>query len=698
MSTFVGIDLGTTNSAVAHRNAYGRPEVIANREGQNITPSVIYFGTDSPAIGQEAKEWARLGNDEIASFFKPHMGNPLFQLRFHGKTYSATDLSALVLARLKEDAEAKLGEEVDRAVITVPAYFADPQRKATLEAGSAAGFQVLRIINEPTAAALAYGLQKTGVDETVLIYDLGGGTFDVTVARITPEEIVILATAGDHDLGGKNWDDRIATFLAERFAADTGFDPLDDPVALNEVLVRSEQAKWALSERSATRITLQLGKERGSFDLTRAEFEAMTFPLMDRTRRLTEEALGEASLNWPRLDGVLLVGGSTRMPMVRSYVSQMAGKPPRAGVNVDEVVALGAAIQAAIEVGQSIGDAVPRFTLSGSPQQVGGAGTAANRRVTDVMSHSLGTVAVSPDGSAYVNDIVIRRNLPIPARNTRSYLHATHGGANAKLEVYLTQGESAAPLDCTILGKYVFEGIHATDAEVTVDVGLSYDPNGVVQVQATQRDTGKKLPMRVEPVPDDLSWLAGPPQAPDSGECEPIRLYLLLDVSASMTGPPLAEAQTAAREFLSKCDFTTMEVGLISFSTLVALQAQATSNVRRLHAAVQRLEAEGSTNLTDALEMARGQLVATDRKRYIVILTDGYPDAPESAIEQALAARQQGIEIVAIGTGDADRDYLRRLASSEQASIFATSGELVRTFGHIARVIAEGGRALRVMS
>ena len=268
MATFVGIDLGTTNSAVAYRNAYGRPEVIANREGQNITPSVVYFGADPPVVGQEAKEWARLGNEEIASFFKPHMGNPLFQLQFQGKTYSATELSTMVLRRLKEDAEARLGDQVDRAVITVPAYFADPQRKATIEAGTAAGFQVLRIINEPTAAALAYGLQKTAVEETVLIYDLGGGTFDVTVARITPDEIVILATAGDHDLGGKNWDDRIATFLSERFAAETGFDPLDDPVALNEVLVRSEQAKWALSERNSTRITLQLGTERRTFELT----------------------------------------------------------------------------------------------------------------------------------------------------------------------------------------------------------------------------------------------------------------------------------------------------------------------------------------------------------------------------------------------------------------------------------------------
>jgi molecular chaperone DnaK (HSP70) len=700
MAIFVGIDLGTTNSAVAYRNAYGRPEVIPNREGQNITPSVVYFGSDPPVVGQEAKEWARLGNAEIASFFKPHMGNPLFQLAFHGRSYSAADLSTLVLRRLKEDAEARLGDQVDRAVITVPAYFADPQRKATLEAGRAAGFDVLRIINEPTSAALAYGLQKAGAPETVLIYDLGGGTFDVTLARITPDEIVILATAGDHDLGGKNWDDRIATFLSERFAAETGFDPLDDPVALNEVLVRSEQAKWALSERTSTRITLQLGSDRRSFELARSDFESMTFPLMDRTRRLTEEALAAAELDWPRLDGVLLVGGSTRMPMVRAYVSQMAGKPPRTGVNVDEVVALGAAIQAAIVVGQPIGDAVPRFTLGGAgTKSADNVPATSNRRVTDVMSHSLGTIAVSPDGAAYVNDIVIRRNLPIPARNDKSYLHATHGGANKQLEVYLTQGESASPLDCTILGKYVFNDIHPTNSEVTVDVGLSYDSNGVVQVQAIQRDTGHKLPMTVEPVPDDLTWLGLPPAAAVAAhEPELIRVFLLIDVSSSMTGQPLVEAQTAANEFLSRCDFTTMEVGLISFSTVVALQSVATSNVRRLHAAVHRIEAEGSTNLTDALEMARGQLVADDRKRYVVILTDGYPDAPDSAVEQALAARQQGIEIVAIGTGDADRDYLRRLASSEQASIFARSGELVQTFGHIARVIAEGGRGLRVMS
>jgi len=699
MSTFVGIDLGTTNSVVACRNAYGRPEVVANREGQNVTPSVLYFGTDPPAVGQEAKEWARLGNDEVASFFKPHMGSPNYSLRFHGRDYSAADLSALVLRRLKDDAEARLGQEVDRAVITVPAFFGDAQRKATIDAGTAAGLRVLRIVNEPTAAALAYGLQKAGADETVLIYDLGGGTFDVTVARITPDAVNVLATAGDHDLGGKNWDDRIATYLSEKFAADAGFDPLDDPLALNEVLVRSEQAKWALSERAATRVTLQFAAERRSYELTRAEFEGMTFPLMDRTRSLTEEALAEAGLSWGRLSGVLLVGGSTRMPMVRSYVTKMAGAPPRAGVNVDEVVALGAAIRAAMEEGETSADATPQFTLGGAKAPAPAFTLAGPRRVNDVMSHSLGAVAVSADGSAYVNDVVVRRNLPIPAENTRSYLHETHGGANTKLEVYLTQGESPAPLDCTVLGKYVFSGISPTAAEVTVDVAVSYDADGVVQVRAVQRDTRHALAVAVEPVPDDLSWLGLPPgHGSTRGDAGPVTVYLLIDVSASMAGGPLIEAQSAARAFLDRCDFTATQVGLIAFSDQVTLMTDATDHVRRIQAAVNRLEADGTTNLSDALSLARERLVNDTRTRYVVILTDGFPDAPESAVEEAVAVRNQGIEVVAIGTGAADVDYLRRLSSTEAGTIFARQGELVHAFGHIARVIAEGGRALRTLS
>jgi Mg-chelatase subunit ChlD len=265
--------------------------------------------------------------------------------------------------------------------------------------------------------------------------------------------------------------------------------------------------------------------------------------------------------------------------------------------------------------------------------------------------------------------------------------------------VYLTQGESEAPLDCSVLGKYVFSGIRATADEVTVDVRISYDENGVVQVGATQRDAGQELQMTVEPVPDDLSWLGRPPVAAGSRkEAEPVAVYLLIDISASMAGQPLLEAQSAARAFLERCDFTSTFVGLISFSDQVTLQAEATDHVRKVQAAISRLEAEGSTNLTEALELARERIGRLDRTRYVVILTDGYPDAPESAVEQAEVARGDGIEIVAIGTGAADVEYLRRLSSTEAGAIFARQGELVGTFGHIARVIAEGGRSLRLIS
>ena len=315
------------------------------------------------------------------------------------------------------------------------------------------------------------------------------------------------------------------------------------------------------------------------------------------------------------------------------------------------------------------------------------------------MSHGLGAVAVSPDGASYVNDVILRRNVPIPAEATTTYLHETHGGANGTLEVYLTQGESSRPLDCSILGKYVFSGIRPTDREVSVDVALSYNANGVVQVRATQRDTKHLLEMTVEPVPDDLGWLGLPPAANTTEAApDPTRTYLLMDCSASMAGEPLFEAQRAARAFLERCDFTASEVGLISFSDQVALQCEATSNARKLLAALVRLEAEGTH---EPLGRPRPGARATHQRRSPKVRGD--PDRRLPRLDRGgrragrEKARGEGIEIVAIGTGDADRDYLRRLASTDEGSIFASRGELVGAFGHIARMIAERGRSLRTL-
>ncbi len=688
MSRVIGIDLGTTNSVVACLDQFGRPEVLADSASHRLTPSMVYFGVDPPAVGHEAREYARLGDDQVAALFKPHMGDPNFRLVFGSNAFDAEALSAIVLESLRDLASERLGTAVQSAVITVPAYFADAQRQATLEAGRRAGLEVLRIINEPTAAALAYGLQKTSVAESILIYDLGGGTFDVTIARIEPGAIEVLATTGDHDLGGRNWDEKLGLFVAEECQRQAGFDPMDDPVLLADLMVRCEQAKWTLSDRRSARITLQHGSERCAVEVTRDQFEAMARPLVERTDALCREALDEAGLDWPDLAGTLLVGGSTRMPMVRRYLEGSAGRPPRAGVNVDEVVALGAAVQAALEqVGDSVPtDARPQFTLGGS------------QKILDVMSHSLGAVAVSDDRNRYINDIIVRRNRPIPAEEFKRYLHETHGGTNDRLEIYLTQGESAVPLDCAILGKYVFSGIRPTAEEVAIEVNLRYDRNGVVQVEAHQRDTGHLLEMTREPVPDDLTWLGMPPATLEEVGAEPLSIYLLIDASSSMAGIPLAEAQRAAREFLSKCDMTTDEIGVISFASDAIHQCGLTDNPRRIQAALNRIEAEGTTNLAEAIVLAHDQMRERHgRACYLVILTDGYPDEPEQTVHCAELARANGLEIVAIGTGLADRDYLRRLASTEEGSIFAKQGELVQTFGHIARVLHEGGRGLRVI-
>ena len=686
MGAIVGIDLGTTNSAVAAVDVYGRPVVLPNREGDRLTPSAIGFGSVPHSVGREAREWARVGLADVATDFKPQMGNSEYRLRFGDRDFDATELSSIILGRLKVDAQTALGRPVDRAVIAVPAYFADPQRKATIEAARRAGLSVDRLINEPTAAALAYGLGQSAREESILVYDLGGGTFDVTVARVGPGGVEVLATAGDHDLGGRNWDDRLAAHLAERFLAETGSDPLDDPASFSELLSLAEGAKWTLSARSTARVALQLGTMRRSFEIGRAEFEAMTRSLVDRTRRLAEEALAESRLEWARIDGILLVGGATRMPMVRALVRDLSGKDSRAGVNVDEAVALGAAIRAAMDEGAPRPDARPSFTL-------GGAG-----RVVDVMSHSLGVVAVREDGASYVNDTIIRRNSPIPAEVSRPYLHQAGRGTNDRLEVYLTQGESPRPLDCTILGKYVFGGFRPTDEEVAVEVRLSYDASGVIGVVARRRDDGERLTLVIEPVPEDLEFLDRPPEL-ESAETdgEPVKVFLLIDVSASMAGTPLMEVRRAARAFLEKSNFARAEVGLISFSDEVRLEADATAEPRRILAAIERLEADGTTNLADAIALARERMLELDRRRYLVILTDGFPDAAEAAVEEAGLAREAGIEIVAIGTGGADRDYLRRIASTDEGSIFAPSGQVVAAFGHIARIIGSGGRGIRTL-
>src|SRR5213595_1434064 len=343
----VGIDLGTTFCAVAHIDPYGKPQIIPNSESERITPSVILFDGASVIVGSLAKNNSVAEAERIVDFVKREIGKPKeqFHREFNGKVYSAEELSALILRKLKADAEKYLKEQVTDAVITVPAYFNDAERTATITAGQLAGLNVLQIINEPTAAALSFGLDKLDEDQTVFVFDLGGGTFDVTIMRIKGHEIEMLATNGDHRLGGKEWDDVIVNLIAEEFDRLHGENPLLDLHSYQDLHNRALAAKIQLSSRDSTTIVYHHGGKSVKLTLTRKEFEKRTRHLVEKCKTICEMVMQEAKMKWDKIDKVLLAGGMTRMPMIRAMISGFSSVPLIDHVNPDEVVARGAAIQ-----------------------------------------------------------------------------------------------------------------------------------------------------------------------------------------------------------------------------------------------------------------------------------------------------------------------------------------------------------------
>ena len=489
----VGIDLGTTFSAIAQINEFGKPEVVKNGEGKSLTPSVVAVCEQPPLVGDEAKGLQALGTEGIASFFKRAMGDPHWVLETPNGCYTPTDLASLVLKKLKTDAEQQIGQPITDAVITVPAYFNNDQRKATKKAGELAGLNVLMMINEPTAAAIAFGLGGGSAVGKVLVYDLGGGTFDVSLIELGKDDIQVLATDGDHELGGKDWDDRIANYVAGEFYDEHGEKPLEDKVSHNDLLVASEQTKINLSTMSSTRMSITHAGIRAAYTITRQQLEGMTSDLLERTAMLTENVLRAQNLTWKDLKGVLLVGGSTRMPMVREFVRRF-GCEPMTGVDVDEAVALGAAIQANQMLGQRRGGKV--YSLPGA------------KRFKDVTSHSLGVVALGEDRESYINSIIIRKNAVVPCKESKPYQLPTQPGKKNELDVYMLQGESEKVAQCHVLGKYIFSGItHVSNGPAVIDIEYGYDENSVVTVVARERTTGRELSFTREQLPGDMSWL-----------------------------------------------------------------------------------------------------------------------------------------------------------------------------------------------
>ena len=419
MGRVIGIDLGTTFSAAACVNEHGKPEIIPNVDSDRITPSVILFDDDSTVVGKTARQQSVAAPEQVVAFVKRQMGKSVdeYSRTFAGKRYSADELAAIILKKIKQDAEACLHEEVTDAVITVPAYFGDSQRAATTNAGTIAGLNVVQLLNEPTAAAIAYGMDKLGTSQRVFVFDLGGGTFDVTLMEVAGSTIRMLQTNGNHQLGGKDWDDAIALHIADRFQTEHGVDPLADAHSAQDLQLNATAAKEVLTQRVKTRIVCGHGGKTTRVELTREAFEALTASKVDQCQDLCEIVLNDAEMTWSDIDTVLLAGGSTRMPMIGDMLRRLTGKEISLHeVNLDEVVALGAAIHGTLrqikaEPAESVAVAAALTERYGSTDM----------QVIDGATHPLGAIARRSTDQKRVNFVLIPKMEPVPCRKTDGF-------------------------------------------------------------------------------------------------------------------------------------------------------------------------------------------------------------------------------------------------------------------------------------
>lgn len=706
MGIRVGIDLGTTFSAVARVNKdTGKPEVIKNSFDSPITPSVLCFEPNGKVLfGEDAKGMQGMGNTNAIAFFKRNMGNDQFCVEFFGKTYSATDLSAILLKNLVTEAEQSCGEKIDSAVITVPAYFTHKERQATIEAGEKAGLKVIAIINEPTAAAFAYGLNEKSEEQTVLIYDLGGGTFDVTIAKINKNEIIILGSDGNHELGGKDWDDCIARYLAQQFLEEYGVDLSEDDEMVASLLVTAESVKKQLTSKDEVNVPIRYKDIKGNITITETLFEEISDFLIGATKDLTNGLIESIGLTWRDITGAILVGGSTRMRMIHNYVRDMSGKDPLSGVNVDEAVALGAAIRANIDdSGNSISSGI--IGMLGAKKAVGVLGAKA---VSDVTAHALGMIAVSEDGERYVNSVIIPKNTTIPAEKKKSYNFRTRARDN-ELEVYVLQGAYERPLDNTIIDKYTITKIEKVDKNPSViEVSYKYTSNGVVDVSAIQTETGKQLPIRIEKVPEDMSWTDGSPKDQAAAGAPPeIEVILAVDLSGSMSGNPVKKAQDAMIEFVNQMDPSFAKVGVLSFADRTKMVIKPTDDFKKVIRKIDAIEVgdvgicNGAEPFTDALSTLQISRFDKnkDKVRYLVVLTDGVWDNPGYAVKQAKRCHSDGIEVMALGFGGADYGFLKQIASTDEFASLTNLSDLTGSFSKIAQAIGDStpSSGLRMM-
>lgn len=691
---FVGIDLGTTYSAVAtYDKNRGEAIVLKNTEGEITTPSVVWVEGGKTCIGNEAKSLMSFGNCNCAAFYKNMMGDD-YSYSLDGKDYTAEDLSAIFLKKLKADIEEANGIKIDGAVITVPAYFDEKRRRATMNAGKRAGINVLKIINEPTAAIIAYGLTGSG-KKNVMVYDLGGGTFDITIAAIDGTHVRVLTTNGDHMLGGRDWDGVLRNELAARFAEEYGVDLSGMPEELNELQVQCEEIKKRLSSVKETVATVRGGGFVGKYPISREYFEEATEGLLNQTKMLIEGCFttlrqsGSPSFGWKSIDEVVLVGGSTRMPQVRNYVVREFGKEPvTKNVNVDTIVALGAALQAELCTAQTL-------TLGGSVASMGSQIGAARQEqsggllvrgsdIEDITAHSLGMLAFDRSGENVVNSIILKKDSRIGVAEQREYKFR-----GETMEVYVLQGESTDPFDCELLYQYKITGMRA-GGEEQLTVSYLYNANGMVEVRARTAD-GRSLHVEQVVLQEDLaSIIARLKKQREEARNRRLDVMMIIDISGSMDGDSLDEAKRAMENFVRTADLNRMDISIVKFASKSDWHCRFTGDGRELLRKIAQLEVSERYGYgTEGANLFKkyGRELRHPKDSVIIVLTDGVWVDSDVAIREASDLKEKGITIYAVGVEGADEVFLSQIASKNGA-VKLDLNKLCEKFGEIASSIA----------
>jgi len=703
MGIAVGIDLGTTFSAVAIIDQEtGLPSIVKNSEGEKTTPSVIYFADGRERYGTDAKDAFSSGDKNCAAFFKRNMGLHKSYVSLDGKDYTAEELSGLLLKHLKSDAESVLGTTIDEAVITVPAYFYSKEKEATMEAARFAGLKVKKIINEPTAAVIAYGLDHWRTNANIMVFDLGGGTFDVTLVRMDENQTLrTIGTTGNKFLGGVDWDQRMGNLINERILEQTRFDTSSDDKFKDYIKGSAEQCKKQLSQKPSAKLSLSVPDYGNiTIEITREEFDNATVDLLDQTGVMCDAVLKEAGISWNDVSDVLLVGGSTRMLQVRDYIEKVAGKAPILHVNPDEAVALGAAVQTTLADAQyavlkvfnkksAVDPSQNRLVKKAEPAKKLAANCISKIILNEVTTHPMGIIAVNEEGTEYINELIIPANHPIPVRSARSFKFFTSQYGDNELEIFVLQGDQH-PLECEIPYKYVVTGIkHEGKGETVIRIQYSYDQNGIIHVQARQGKASSDLPIRIESVPEDMSMYGKPIDKKLMQQLEQLSVAMAIDVSGSMSGTPMEQAQAAMCNFVRNMNFGHTQVGVIAVSDesksigkLTRDSGDCTKNIMSLICGQ-----TGYGNSAHPFDTIIEMLKSEKGKRVAIVLADGMWSNEDFAISAAKRCNESGIETFAVGFGTVNQKFLDAISSTTENALLVSQSELSQTFGKIAQTL-----------